>query len=413
MKFLPLLLTGLLVPGGWLCAQTTESLTPDFLGRIRAEAARQNPAGTAARLRALAARQDTRSVRLWEDPMLGFTAMSAEKSMRRDEGDLKLMVEQKLPKPGRYQAEQDRLQALARAEEGKARDAELALSAEAAKTAIELALSDESLRIQEQQLHWLGEMVENARQRLTLPDSNSAEVLRMEAEQAQEEQMLASNQRMRESLGQKLNLLLGHDLNHPWPRFSLPDKSLPVPVAESELARVPRTNPTVKAMQEMATAAQAETRMAKIERKPELSLSAETRGYSAGEYRSTEIGLRISLPWFNDPAYQAGIHAAQTREQAAQKDISAMTLEVRTRVLEAITTAKNAGLQADQYTHTVSTKAELAAGATQSAWISSKATLAELLDSRRFLLTTQLEGRRLLAEQFAALEDLQSLVPSP
>jgi hypothetical protein len=47
----------------------------------------------------------------------------------------------------------------------------------------------------------------------------------------------------------------------------------------------------------------------------------------------------------------------------------------------------------------------------QAAWISSKATLLEVLESRRALLSARLEQRRAVAAQSAALEKLRSIIP--
>ena len=51
--------------------------------------------------------------------------------------------------------------------------------------------------------------------------------------------------------------------------------------------------------------------------------------------------------------------------------------------------------------------------ATEGAWISSKATLLEVLETRRALLNARLEQRRFIAAQRAALEMLRSIVPPP
>ena len=49
--------------------------------------------------------------------------------------------------------------------------------------------------------------------------------------------------------------------------------------------------------------------------------------------------------------------------------------------------------------------------ATEGAWISSKATLLEVLEARRTLLNARLEQRRFLAAQRAALETFRSIIP--
>ena len=145
-------------------------------------------------------------------------------------------------------------------------------------------------------------MVENARQMAADPMGSSSDALRMETELAKEKQMLDAARRTREGYAQKLNLTLGRPLDSPWPTLKLPATPPPVPIAQAEIARIPHANPKVRAMREMAGAANAETRMADRERLPEVAVGVDTQLYSGtGDISSTTVGVKMSLPWFNDP----------------------------------------------------------------------------------------------------------------
>lgn len=413
MQSIHLILAGLAVAGSLPCAGESQLLNEPFLARIRAEAARSHPTAQAGKHKAEAAAQDIRAVRLWEDPMVGLGFMFAEKMMRKDDGDIIVGAEQALPKPGMFEAQRRRAEAMHRAELDNSEGAALAAGAEAARNAIELALADESIALQQSQVDWLAAMTENARQMAADPMGSSMDALRMETELAKEQQMLDAARRSREGFAKKLNLTLGRRLDSPWPVLKLPAVPPPVPIARAEIARIPHANPRVRAMKEMAGAANAEVQMADRERLPEVSVGVDANLYSGnGDIRSGAVGLKLSLPWFNDPSYQAKISAARSRELAAGNDVESMRREIAAMVLSAATEAANAAAQARAYSGEVHAKALQTTKTIEAAWISSKAPLTNLLDAGRMLFSIRLEQRRMTAMQLSALEELYVLVPN-
>jgi outer membrane protein, heavy metal efflux system len=173
-------LAGLAVAGGLLHAGESQLLNDAFLSRLRVEAARNHPSAAAGKHRADAAAQEVQAVRLWDDPMLGLGVMAAPKSMRADLGDIVVGVEQPLPKPGVFDAKRRKAEAIRHAELESASAAALAASTSAARDAIELALADESITLQQAQVSRLSAMAENARQRVADPAGSSIDALRME-----------------------------------------------------------------------------------------------------------------------------------------------------------------------------------------------------------------------------------------
>lgn len=412
MKFILSIFTGLFVAGGLLHAQDARTINEDFLSDLRREAARTHPAAAAATLRANAAAQDVRAVRLWNDPMAGLSFMAADRMMRRDDGDLIVGFEQTLPKPGLFAANRDKAEAMRRAEVENSRSSALEAGVMAVKNAIELALTDESVSLQESQIQWLGTMAENARQRAANPDSSSVEALRLESEQAREIQILEAAKRSRLSMAQKLNLSLGRSLESPWPILKLPAVPSPVPVATAEIARISHANPKVRAMMETASAAKADTRITERERSPEVSVGVDTALYSgSGDFRSTTLGVKMSLPWFNDSSYSAKTDAARIREKSVTADIETLRREIAGNVLSAVTDAANAAAQARAFSGEIHERTLTARQAIEAAWVSSKAPLTDLLESNRLLFSIRLEQRRFIAMEQAALEDLNLLVP--
>jgi outer membrane protein TolC len=337
--------------------------------------------------------------------------MAAERAKRADEGDIVVGFEQALPKPGLLAANREKAEAMRRAEMETSRSSSLEVGAMAAKNAIELALTDEAVMLQASQIQWLTTMAENARQRAANPDSSSVEALRLESELTRETQILEAAKRTRDSLSQKLNLSLGRPLESPWPALRLPASPPPVPVATSEIARILRANPKVRALNESVSAAKAETRVTEKERLPEVSVGIDTAIYSGGDIRSSTLGVKMSLPWFNDSSYTARTDAARIREKSAVADVETLRREIAGNVLATVAEAANAAAQARAYSGDVHQRTLLATQAIEASWISSKVPLTDLLESNKMLFSIRLEQRRFIAMEQAALEELNLLVP--
>ena len=413
MNSLPHLLAGLAVAGGLLHAGESRLLNDGLLSELRSESARAHPSAVAGKYKAQAAAHEARGVRLWNDPMIGVGFMGAEEMMRADDGDVMIGFEQALPKPGMFAAERAKMEAMRRAEIENSGSAALSAGAEAAKAAIELALADESITLQQAQVEWMTAMVENARQMAADPMGSSTDALRMETELAKEQQMLDAARRSREGFARLLNITLGRPLDSPWPVLKLPAAPPLVPIAKAEVARIPYANPKVRSMKEMVSAANADSRIADRERLPEVAVGVDTRLYSGtGDIKSTTVGVKISLPWFNDSSYKAKIDAAKSRELAAASDAETMRREIAGMVMMVATEAANAAAEARAYSGEIHDKALKATQTTEAAWISSKAPLTDLLDSSRTLFAIRLQQRRMIAMQLAALEQLRTLVPN-
>jgi len=402
---------GLTIATTILHASESRLLDGSLLTSLRAEAVAHHPTAIAASLRASAASSDARAVRLWDDPTIGLALMTAESEKRRSDGDIRIGLEQALPKPGLFMAKQAKAAAAQRTEFGNSQTLRLEAGAAAARDAIELALADESIAIQSELIDWLVTMVGNANQAALAPDGNSINALRFEAELAREKQVFDAAQRTRQSVAKRLNLDLGRSLESPWPSLSLSTNPPPVPIARAEIARITRANLKVRTAMEMVSVANAESRVADLERLPQLSVAVDAEVYSGGDFRSATLGLKMSLPYFNRNSSAATVEASQLREKAAAMEVEATRKAVTSAVLSAVDQVANANAQALAYAGEIYQRELQASQAEEARWISSKGSLSDLLVTRKNLLFTQLESRRFIAMQWAALEELNNLVP--
>ncbi|MDH4443776.1 MAG: TolC family protein [Akkermansiaceae bacterium] len=411
MKLLIYLSIGLTIANTILQASESRLLDGSFLTTLRAEAVAHHPTAIAASLRASAASSDVRAVRLWDDPTMGLALMAAESEKRHSDGDIRIGWEQALPKRGLFAAKEAKASAAQRAEFDNWQNSRIEIGAAAARDAIELALTDESIAIQSELIAWLVTMVGDAKQSALDPDGNSINALRLEAELAREKQVLDAAQRTRKSVAQRLNLDLGRLLESPWPALRLSTSPPPVPIARAEIARITRANLKVRSAAEMVSVANAESRIADLERQPQLSVAVDAEIYSGGDFRSATLGLKMSLPYFNRNASAATVEASRLREKSAAMEMEATRKTVASAVLAAVAEVANANAQARAYTGEIYQRELQASQAEEARWISSKGSLSDLLVSRKNLLATQLESRRFIAMQWAALEELNKLVP--
>jgi outer membrane protein TolC len=400
-----------LVPRGF--AQEPRLLDAPLLDALRNEVRTNHPSVAAAQARVLAAESGIRAVRLWEDPMAGLGFMAADREMRMDDGDIMFGVEQMLPRRKLYEARKARSGAERAIFEAETRTSALNLETFVAQSAIELALADEMLAIQTNQLAWLDSMAANAREKLKDPMANASEPLRIESEVAQERQKIDATERQRTRLVRQLNILLGRGTDEAWPNLRLPESATLTPGLSDELARLYQVNPMLQALLNTAEAAKSDIEVARRERSPIFSVGVESSVYSGGDFRQATVGAKMTLPWFNNSVYRANTDRAIQQQAAAEKEAEALARRLRGEAVAAHTEAETSARQAKTFSEEVIPRAGKAVESTQNAWISSKASILEVLDARRSLLNARLEERRSVAAHRGALEMLRSIVPPP
>lgn len=394
-------------------AQAPRLLDSFFLDTLRSEVSANHPSVAAAHARVLAAESGLRAVRLWQDPMAGLGFMAAEREMRKDDGDIMVGVEQMLPRRKLYEARKARAGAERAIFEAETRGATLTLETLVAQSAIELALVDETLAIEKNQLAWLESMAANAREKLKDPMANASEPLRLESEVAQERQKIDTTQRQRTRLARQLNILLGRDTDAAWPSLLLPESATLPPALADELARLYKVNPMLQALLNSADAAKSEIEVARRERSPIFSIGVESSVYSGGDFRQATVGAKMTLPWFNESRYRADTDRAIHQQVATEREFEALARWLRGEAVAAHTEAETSARQAKTILEEVIPRAGKAVESAQNAWISSKASILEVLDARRSLLNARLEERRSVAAYLGALEMLRSIVPPP
>lgn len=377
-------------------------VTPEHIKRLIGEAVASHPSVEAAEARTQAATAAISAVRLWEDPQLGLGATAARRSMRMDDGDIMVGLDQMLPRKGLFRAEKRRATAEQQVQQATRQQTEAELGLTVGQTVLELALADELIRLQSENLVWLKTIVGIAEERAKNPDASATESLRLESELALRTQSLASLKRQRVQYAATLNLLLSRANDSSFGTLALDKSPSRLTNAIALRQQLEQNNPQLAVMRHQAEGAQAEADASREKRKPVISVGVETNTYSGGDFRDAMFAVRVTLPWFNRSVYQADIERAENLRDATLGDLASQQRELYTQLITLITEAQNNQELFDSYSEEVLPKTEKAVETTQSAWVSSKATLLEVLDARRLLLDAQAEQKRALASRHVA-----------
>ncbi len=393
-------------------ADSTTQASPIFIQRLVSEAVTKHPKVGAAEARTQAATSAVRGVRLWQDPQVGLGMMAANNMNRRVNGDILASIDQPLPRLSLYKAEKRKANADELAQKATQRQTANELGLSVAQAVLELALADEVIRLQAENLAWLGAIVKTAEERAKNPNATATETLRLESEFAVRTQTLASAKRQRAQFATTLNLLLVRPPEAPWSPLILPVQAEEIFNSIALKVRLERDNPQLDAMRHQVEGAQAEADAARARKKPVFSLGTQYFTYSRGTLNDSMLvfGFKMTLPWFNSRVYKADIERAENLRAASQKDLDAEQRELYTQLTALITEAKNQEKLAEAYTDEVLPKTEQALATLQNAWVSSRATLLEVLDARRLLLDARQEQKRALAARHAASYSLSALV---
>jgi outer membrane protein, heavy metal efflux system len=392
-------------------ADSNTPATTSFIHHLVSEAVEKHPKVGAAEARTQAAASEVRGVRLWQDLQVGFGLMAASNMNRQVNGDILASIDQPLPRLSLYKAEQRRANADQLTQQATQRQTANELGLSVAQAALELTLADEVIRLQAENLAWLQTIVKTAEERAKNPDATATETLRLESELAVRTQTLASARRQRAQFATTLNLLLVRPPDAPWTPLMLPSRAEELFNSIALKVRLERDNPRLDAMRHQVEGAQAEADAARARKKPVFSLGTQYFTYSRGTLNDSMMvfGFKMTLPWFNSRVYKADIERAENLRDASQRDLDASQRELYTQLTALITEAKNQQQLAEAYTNEVLPKSEQALGTLQDAWVSSKATLLEVLDARRLLLDARQEQKRALAARHIASYSLTAL----
>ncbi len=382
-------------------------LTPAYISELAAQMRTNHPALQAAGSRIESTEAGVAAVRSWSDPSFRLGGMIAGPSMRANDGDFFYGVEQKLPVFGKEKQER------ATAEAGVAvsqleRDATYQmLRRDLAKALFATAYVNRSVQVAMEDIEWLKALETAVEAQYRFGNAMQSDVLRVQNELAKRRDELKTEELMMHHAWFSLNRLLNRPLTNAWPAFRLPPVAGPVPYSEHLAGLAAQHEPKLTVMRQRLQVSDQDIALAKVRRRPDLGVGLQGRNYTGtGEFRSGEIMLSLSLPWFNRDRYKQDVVREETKQQALAKDISDMELEVRHNVHDVTVKIDTARREALLYQDDIIPRTRQMLESMYATWQANSGPLRDVLETRRMLLEAELIRAKAVSEQYQALSEL-------
>lgn len=382
------------------------SVTPEWVNRFADELATNNPALFAARARTNAAAAGVKAVRTWNDPVVRIGGMSADRTMREENGDISYGVEQMLPLFGKPRAQRDMASAELAVEVANEDFTFQTLRSDFAKALFRAALADETIAIAEQDLAWLNVTAKVVEDGYRSGTARLMDVLTVQNEQSKRTDQLKT---ARDNLSHAtfvVNRLLDRELTSSWPTLRLPSVAGAVVYSERLTGYALRYEPKLKVMREQIRQAETAVTVARKDRWPDVSVGVQNRNYSGnGELRQTEVMLGFSVPFGNGSKYRAAIRREDDKRKATEFDAKDYQQAIREEVHMLTVKIDAARREALLYRDQIIPRSEQALASAE-AMFQSGGALRDVLDARRMLLDGKLMYARAVAEQYEMLSEL-------
>jgi outer membrane protein TolC len=383
------------------------SLTPAYLAELAAEMRTNHPALSAAGKRIESTQANVASVRAWEDPTFRLGGEIASQSMRADDGDLIYGVEQKLPVFGK-EKQQRAVAAAGVAVSEQERDSTYQfLRRDLAQALFTTAYASRSVQVAREDIAWLKSLEETVEAQYRFGNALQSDVLRVQNALAKRRDELLTEEQMLHHSWFSLNRLLNRPLTNAWPQLSLPPIAGPVLYSERLASLAARHEPKLLVMRQQLLVADQDVALAKVRRRPDLGIGVQGRNYTGtGEFRSGEIMLSLSLPWFNRDRYRKDVIREESKKQALAQEIGDAELEVRHSVHDVTVRIDAARREALLYQDNIIPRTRQMLESLYANWQANTGPLRDVLETRRALLEAELARAKAIATQHQAMAEL-------
>lgn len=388
-------------------ATNTVVITPAFLNALAAEARTNAPSLRAERSRVEAARANVAAVRTWEDPMFTMGGMTARRSMRADDGDLIVGVEQRLPLFGKPVAARRAAESEVATQLAGETLAFQTLRLEIAKQVFKTALADRAVELAQEDVAWLDALAQLAEQQFLVGKAAQVDVIKAQIDRAKRTEQIRTENERRDHERVALNRLLARDHAASWARFELPALAEPIEFSPRLIDLSLRFEPRLKMMQREVEQAVTVAEVTRLKRLPEFGVGVEGRTFTGnGEFRQGMVFFNVNLPFWNLDKYRAE-HARDTAKmRAAEQSLADYRLHAAKEVHEAITSIAAARREALLYRDQIIPRAELGLASARIAWETERGMFRDVLETRRMLIEGRLMFARAVTEQHMIISQL-------
>lgn len=378
----------------------------------------QSPRLTAARALAHAAAARVSSARTLPDPQvqLGFMNYRIPGLRPMDPlGMTQFQVMQMVPGPGKLRLAGDAAAARAESTSQEARGVEWDVRNQVAMVFYDLYATDQNLAVSRETLRLLQDTRAIAEAMYRVGDGRQTDVLRAQVEIARMVEDTVRMTTMRTGMTARINALLDRPTNSLiqsplLPRF--PDSLFSV---DEILGKSEADRPMLRAAQGAVDAASAETKLARREIWPDLTIGVQygRQRSEMGIERMGSLMLGASLPVFAGRRQLKMRDEAVAMEQMARADLTAMRAQTQADVTTAYSNLVRARNLAALYNTTIIPQAEATVASALAAYRVGGVDFMTLLDDRMTLNKYKQDLFALQADQGKAWAELEMLVGQP
>jgi outer membrane protein, heavy metal efflux system len=388
---------------------------PLELANVYRNARERSPRIAAARALTDAARARAPSARRPPDPQVQFGFMNYTLPGLRPMdvlGMRQLQLMQMLPLPGKLGLAGRVADASADAQAERARDVDWEVRSKTAMAFYDLYVTDESLAIDRETLRLLHDILRTTESMYRVGEGRQADVLRAQVEIARMVQDTIRMTTMRSAMSARLNAIIDSPAETMIGTPVLPAFPDSVPGLSAALVAAIADRPMVRAGERDLEAAAAQTKLARREIWPDLTIGIQyaERGGMGGTERMGSLMFGATLPVFARSRQLRMRDEAAAMQQMSRADLMAMKAETQAAIAEAHSNLTRARNLSTLYRTTLLPQAEAAITSAFAAYRTGSVDFMTLLDSRMSLNRYRKELVELEADEGKAWADLEMLM---
>lgn len=371
-----------------------------------------HPGLRASRARHQAALAQAAGSRRFADPTarLGGTVFDERNMHSREEGNLTYEIEQKLPLLGKETAARSLAEAEASVAGVKVEALFLRLRFDLARTVLDAALADETVRIGTEDLEWLDLAVALSETRFRSGQASSFDVLRLQNERARRSNQQLNDRDRSHAARAWVNHALGREPMPEFPRLLLPGIGPQLTGSAGLQNQAVRNGPALRILEHERKSAAAALESTRRSARPDVAVGIEGREYAGDAgFRNGTVTLSLSLPWWNRAGYRRDLERDQHRLEAVQQDSLDAALGLRNELHHLLIEIGNARRDAVVNRDDILPRSDQALAAAYAAWTSGRGLLSDVLEARRMRLEARISQARAIAEEWIRIHELAQL----
>jgi outer membrane protein TolC len=372
-----------------------------------------HPTLTRMRAEAAAARERIVPARSLPNPMLMAGVQNKQVDLRDDEMMTMYMVgiSQTLVRPEKREARRDAAELEAQAMERQVDSARAEIERDVLLAWYELATDDAQLGATAQIRETIDAVIASARVRYEVGSAMQADVIRAQLQGSDLDQETLRLRGTRRAAASRLLALLGLPTETNIPHLTMPENTDDLADVDQQAnasSTPPSDHPALLALEAEVARAEAEIRMARLDRRPDLDLEAQY-GHRATQRDMFSVTARIELPLRAKQLVEPRVREAILRRDAAKNAVDELRRELTRAMAEAVVAHEEATSQMKFHHEVLVPQAQLAFESTLAAYQTGSAPFDAILTTETDYLRLRLQYFEYLARHAQAVVTYEAL----